>query len=460
MRARTLLTPALAALLPVLLCAPARAQVKNPVLDSAIQLRGAAWTQIGRIEHSSDKTSNQVYNNFENNWQQAAGLSLTAVGRFSPNWDGAFGLGMGIGHNARGDVSVANNWYAVTNTFVGEARVTWTDTVGDGHRMQVSLGFFPYNYSPENKDLGMYLLRGYVYPGFLLSGFEARHTTGGANLFGGVLRYGRGGFTNDFLVISETDLRPYFDLSLADVVTWQALPSLQVGAGVNLYRVLPRNPPPGKGCDNLYSNYAQVPDIPSTENCFIMDTTGVDTGGVAIVDTVTGGLGGVKAMVRFRFDPKVAFGLKGNGRLTFGKQDLVLYGEGALIGFKDYAKYYDDRTERMPVMLGFNLPAFGWLDKLALEVEYYRSPHHTDYGKSEASSSWIPRPSSINTTRDDWKWALYASRVVAGNLRVSGQVANDHLRTFGAPDLGSTTYAEATTTPRDWYWMLKLTYFF
>jgi hypothetical protein len=466
MRARSFfnsrVTTAAAAVV-VLFCASpetALAQVRNPVIDSTIRLRGAAWMQIGRIEHSSDKTSNQVYNNFEDNWQQAAGLSLTAAGRFSPQWDGAFGLGMGIGHNARGDVSVANNWYAVTSTFVGEARVTWTDTVKD-NRFQISLGFFPYSYSSENKDLGLYLLRGTVYPGFVLSGFEARHATPGANIFGGLFRFGRGRVTNDVLLISETDMRPYFDLSVADVITWQALPSLQLGAGVNFYRALPRTPAPGKDCDNLYSNYTQVPDLTSTENCVILDTLAVDTvNNTATVDTVTGGLQGTKAMARFRYDPKTAFGLKGAGPWQFGAQDLVIYGEAALLGFKNYPKYYDNRLRRMPVMMGVNVPAFGWLDKLALEVEYYRSPHHTDYGKTETSSSWIPRPASINTARDDWKWALYASKVVAGNLRVSGQVANDHLRTFGAPDLGSTTYAEALTTPRDWYWMLKLTSFF
>jgi hypothetical protein len=454
---RALALSALALLAPL---GVAGAQVRHPVLDSTVRLRGAVWTQIGRIEHSSDKTSNQVYNNFEDNWQQAAGLSLTAAGRFGPHWEGAFGLGMGVGHNARGDVSVANNWYAVTSSFVGEARVTWTDTV-KGNRLQSSLGFFPYSYSPENKDLGLYLLRGSVYPGFLLSGFEARHATAGANIFGGLFRFGRGGLTNDVLVVSETDMRPYFDLSFADVVTWQARPSLQVGAGVNFYRALPRNPAPGKNCDNLYSNYTQVPDLTSTENCVILDTIAVDTaGGTAMVDTVTGGLQGIKAMARFRFDPKIAWGFTGSGPWRFGAQDLVLYGEAALLGFRNYPKYYDDRSRRLPVMLGVNLPAFGWLDKFSLEVEYYRSPHHTDYGKTEASSSWLPRPASINTARDDWKWALYASKVVRGNLRLSGQVANDHLRTFGAPDLGSTTYAEALTTPRDWYWMLKLTSFF
>jgi hypothetical protein len=428
--------------------------------DSAqVQYKGAAWLQVGRIEHSSDKVNNGPYNNFNKNWQQGSGVQIASTTRVGPEWEGAFGLGASVGHNARGDLSVANNQYPVWSVFVSEARLTYAAPVGDS-KLRWTLGFFPYNYNPEVRNLGLYLLRGMVYPGVLVSGFEARHVSPGANIFGGWGRYSRGGFTNDLLLISETDTRPYFDLSLADVVSWQAHPALQVGAGVNFYRALPRDRSliaPGKNCDNSFSNYQQVdPSTGSGDNCAIFDTVSVDTAGVAVVDTVTGSLQGTKVMGRFRLDPKLLFGWGA----PFGKQDLVLYGEAAVLGFKDYPKYYENLAERIPVMVGLNLPAFGLLDRLALEVEYYGSKNHSDYGKTETYYAWTPRVVPVNNARDDWKWSLYASRVIAGNLRLSGQVANDHLRTFGAPSLGFTTYAEALTTPRDWYWMLKLTSFF
>jgi hypothetical protein len=433
-----------------------------PVVQSEIPVtfKGAAWMQFGRIEHSSDRVTNGPYNNFNQNWQQAAGMQISSSAVLAPGWNGAFGIGTAMGHNARGDVSVANNWYPTWNTFVSEARLTHNRDFGDA-KAQWTIGFFPYNYNPEVRNLGLYLLRGNSYPGVLLSGFEARHVSPAANIFGTWGRITRGNFTNDLLVISETDLRPYFDVSVANVVTWQAHPSLQLGAGVNLYRVLPRNGrfnSPGKHCDNTYSNYTQIdPTTAEGDNCAIFDTTSVDTvAHTATVDTVTGSLQSTKVMGRFRFDPKTLFGIG----TPFGKQDLVLYGEAALIGFKNYPKYYEKASERMPMMLGLNLPAFGWLDRFALEVEYFGSKNYSDYGKTETYYAWTPRVVPVNTARDDWKWSLYASRVVAGNLRLSGQVANDHLRTFGAPDLGYTTYAEALSTPRDWYWMLKLTAFF
>jgi hypothetical protein len=162
-------------------------------------------------------------------------------------------------------------------------------------------------------------------------------------------------------------------------------------------------------------------------------------------------------MARFRWDPKALFGLDG----VWGKQDLVLYGEVGVLGTQYYKKYYNDIKRRMPVMLGFNLPAFGYLDKFGLEVEYYASKNFADYGKATTSYSWVPRVvTGANEARDDWKWSLYFSKVVLGHLRLSGQVANDHLRMFGPPDIGLVSYAEVLTTPKDWYWIVKSTYFF
>jgi hypothetical protein len=132
-----------------------------------------------------------------------------------------------------------------------------------------------------------------------------------------------------------------------------------------------------------------------------------------------------------------------------------------VLGLKDYPKYYNDIKRRIPVMMGLNLPAFGWLDKFALEVEYYASKNFPDYGKAELDYSWVPRSvPEANSARDDWKWSLYFSKVISGHLRLSGQIANDHLRMFGPPDIGFMTFAETLNTPKDWYWMLKSTYFF
>lgn len=426
-----------------------------------VKYKGAGWFQFGRVQNSTDSMVNGgAPNNMNGNWIEAAGVQVSSSAKFSANWEGGMGIGAMQTHHARGDVGVANNWYPFWTSFVSEARLTYSAAPTETQKLQVNLGFFPYNYNPEVKNLGLYLLRGYVYPGTPVSGFEARHTTPAANIFGGMLSYSIGGLKNDFLLISETDNRPYFDWSIADVVSWQISPAIQLGAGVNLYRALPRiksNTSPGKECKNVVSGYAQI-DPEDGEMCYVLDTLSVDSvAGTARVDTVLGSLAGTKLMGRFRVDPKALFGLEGG----WGKQDLVIYGEVGVLGTKNYRKYYEDIKRRIPVMVGVNLPAFGYLDKLTFEIEYYASKNFADYGKAEASYSWVPRPvPGVDNGKDDIKWSLYLSKVVMGHLRLSGQVANDHLRMFGPPDIGFTSYAETLTSSKDWYWMLKSTYFF
>ncbi|MDZ7262100.1 MAG: hypothetical protein ONB05_08355 [candidate division KSB1 bacterium] len=63
--------------------------------------------------------------------------------------------------------------------------------------------------------------------------------------------------------------------------------------------------------------------------------------------------GGTKVMARIAFDPKPL--LPWN---FFGRRDVRIYGEMAVLGIKNYPRYYEKITERMPVMLGFNIPAF------------------------------------------------------------------------------------------------------
>lgn len=434
----------------------------SPALAQAepqVKYKAAAWFQLGRVMHSTDSLVNGGSpNNMNGNLIEAVGMVLGSTAKISDHWEGAMGMGVLQAHNARGDISVANNWYPTWGTFVSEARVSYSQTLGENRALQFHLGYFPYNYNPEAKDLGLYLLRGPVYPGTPISGFEARHTTSAANIFGAMAGFSQGTFKNDLLLLSETEVRPYFDFSVADVVAWQVFPALQLGAGVNFYRVLPRvreHNFPKRGCKNTMSTYSQI-DPDESEVCVVLDTLSIDPEtGEAKVDTVLGSISGTKVMARFRLDAKQIFAWEG-----LGKQDWVLYGEAALLGTKNYAKYYDKPLRRIPVMLGLNLPAWGWLDKFSLEVEYYASKNMADYGKMETSYSWVPRTDpSVNNARDDWKWALYFSKVVQGNLRLSGQVANDHLRMFGPPDIGFISYAETLTTPKDWYWMLKATYF-
>lgn len=410
-----------------------------PAAPAGVQFSGAGWFQFGRVEHSSDAIPNNI-NSYDKNWMQTSGVNIGGLLKIDEHWEGAMGLGIVQVHLIRGARS-NGNWYAFFAPFVSEARVTYsTPLFGETDKLQVTAGLFSYGYNPQAHNLGQYLLRGYVYPGALVSGF--------GNIQGAMASYRKGGFKNDLILKSEVEDKPQFDFSLADVVSYEVLPGLELGAGVNFYRLMPqdsRMTSPGRDCESGLGPYAGADQ---RNPCYVVDTTG------ATPDTVTGSLAGTKLMARFSFDPKKVFGLGG----PWGKNDLVLYGEAALLGVKDYPVYYEDPARRMPVMLGFNVPTLGFIDRLSVEVEYYASKNSSD-NLAAQNGTWIPAINpNVDNARDDWKWSVQASKVVVGNLALSVQVANDHTRLGGSHDLA--TGVEAFTTPQDWYWTGKLAYFF
>ena len=126
---------------------------------------------------------------------------------------------------------------------------------------------------------------------------------------------------------------------------------------------------------------------------------------------------------------------------------------------------------RMPMMIGFNIPAFKLLDRLAFETEWYGSPVKDDLAgfNHTAGNSQTPIPlrdangNFVNNKRDNWKWSLYGSRVIQSHVKVSFQVANDHFRPgvyTGDGDNAPPASQSLMTTPKDWYTMLKAAYFF
>ncbi len=427
---------------------PALALLATLAMQSAAQtpeprFGGAGWFQFGRVERSQTIGTGSA-NDYNKNWMQSAGAQVNSSLRIDEHWDAAMGLGVVQVHLMRGARSNAN-WYPFYVPYVAEARITYsTPLVSETDQLQLTVGNFPYAYSSDAHNLGQYLLRGYVYPGALVSGF--------GNIYGGLARYRSGGFRNDLILKSEAEDKPQFDFSVANITTYQVAPGFEIGAGVNFYRLLPQDSKltsPNKDCEDDLGPYAGGTQ---RNPCYVIDTSGSSP------DTVTVSLAGTKVMARFSLDPKILFGWMGAAGRPWGKQDWIVYGEAALLGIKDYPVYYDDKARRIPVMVGFNIPAWGYLDNLSLEVEYYASKNSSDNLAAQNGSAIPVVNPDVNNARDDWKWSLQAGKVLMGNLKLSAQVANDHSRLGGSHDLA--TGVEAYTTPKDWYWTCKLAYFF
>jgi hypothetical protein len=171
-------------------------------------------------------------------------------------------------------------------------------------------------------------------------------------------------------------------------------------------------------------------------------------------------------------------------------------------------------SDRIPVMVGFNLPTFGLLDYLSLEVEHYGAKYKADYSKLGYDQSLYfkniapplllakKQPSAIpisladlagdrftitpggdfvniqtgdtikvrgtdldpeNLTADDWKWSVNLEKTVVRHVRFSAQVANDHY--IPRPIRGGLIsenggLSQIFSSMKDWYFMARVGYFF
>lgn len=428
---------------------PAAADEGEPKLD----FHGAGWLQGGRVENSFATPGEG--NAYDKNWVGQSGGLLTLHTAIDEHWDGTLGLGAAVVQLARGSRLQANKWYPFWVSWLDEARIGFTHPMGTGE-FKLNLGSFHYGYNPDIKNFGQYLMHGYVYPGTIVTSLTGPLGVN-QNLSGIMASFKIGPISDDLIANIETEDKPLYDISVADIVTWKLGSLLEVGAGVNFYRVLPANDKatsPGKDCKEAYLGpYASRGQANA---CFLLDTVSRDaSGNPTRVDTITGSLAGTKVMGRLRVDPKAAFGYESG---VFAKDDFVIYGELALLGLKDYPQFYQKKSRRMPVMFGINFPGFNYF-KWSFEMEYYGSRISQD-NLAAQNGSWIPviDDARIDNKRDDWKYSFNASTVLAGNLVLLGQIANDDLRLGGNHD--DATGKQALRTPSDWYWTTKIAYFF
>jgi hypothetical protein len=345
-------------------------------------------------------------------------------------------------------------------------------------------GFFPYKYNPDAANLGEYLLRSGAYPGTLTSGgwnlmgngYMMQGIRISVPLFGGMIQ-------NEFLLPVERDLPPTGDISPTYIMTATPARGIELGGGVSCHHCIAVRPSVtspkvryganatnfGNGSGLIIENPNYVDSLPTT------DLTGarVDNGAGAtynpryIYDSTSFyTFVGVKVMARASFDPKAYIPMD-----MLGPQDLKVFGEVALLGVKDYAFYYEEKTERMPVMFGINVPAFRILDVLSFQMEYYNSPFPNSIENAYrfqmptlpfvdqlGNSNQDPNlfdPTREEVTEDNWKWSLLAKKTLVRGITLYAQAANDNLR---LPNWkAEQSYGPVTTIQKkDWYYLVRL----
>jgi hypothetical protein len=159
---------------------------------------------------------------------------------------------------------------------------------------------------------------------------------------------------------------------------------------------------------------------------------------------------------------RIAFNPMGfmNMESPMGKDAFKVYAEIAVLGWKNYAGFYEDRSERMPMMAGIHLPTWNYLDFLTLEVEKFKNHHLPSYDMRSFEN--VPQPGThkgemetewddARRTKDDFKWAVAAKKSFHG-WGVVGQFGTDHMK---LPNESETEVIDAMTRPSQWYVQLR-----
>ncbi len=312
----------------------------------------------------------------------------------------------------------------------------------------LQFGYFPFKYNDAVTNLGAYLFRTECYPTCIFNCFDFT----GSRLMGVNLENSLFGVVRqNLLFTSEVERYPVQDFSLSYLLSAAFFnKAVDLGAGICAQRLFP------------------VDDKRTTPHGLRGQPTSRTISKVVNGDTTYFTSTGTKLMARATFDLKALFPSD-----IFGKEDLRLYAEGAILGLKNYAVYdtasmyprYDIRSERMVVMAGLHLPTFRILDVLAFEAEYFPSRYYSNYKYVMMDQLPLPLSPGIGdldtTNAHRLKWSVYGSKRLGKNLRVVFQVARDHSRVANSSDDPRILYfGDNFISGREWYYIGKVVFGF
>jgi hypothetical protein len=328
--------------------------------------------------------------------------------------------------------------------YVREAQVIHDFINNDVVDIIGGIGYYPYKYNENVRNLGEYLFRSTIYPQTLSTEFDYPY----ARLLGGYLKTTLlNQISCDILIASNQEYMAVHDINLAILGAWQPGRILEIGGGIYFGSIISADSNKTSPKDDVTWGY---------------------------IDTVNGkpvtkfySFAGKKLMARMAFDPKYLFSSNGLGGL-FGENDLKIYAEAALLGTDNYPRafnqpvWYMNPLQRIPVMFGFNVPTFKVLDILNLEAEWWGNPYANSLEGVVMDGAPLPfRPSndpvkdSLIYKNDNWKWSIYVKKTFASHYNVTIQAASDHMRTF-ALDYYRQDWEESLRGPSNWCFTIKL----
>ena len=393
------------------------------------------------------------------------------------------------------------------STFFYFHEVQGTYDWGDLKRPYLTLafGYFPYKYNPDARNLGEYLFRSGTYPPFIINNFDFPMTRQlGAHVTGRWTPYNGLDLEGQVLVTSESQQYPTKDFTLT------CLPKVTLGNGLFEFQG-------GVSLARFLSVDKKATQPKDSRTLYLTNVVTDTAGFIVSADSGYYTFAGTKLMGRFSLDPLKSLRTKNDPTSLLWKNDLRLYGEAAILGLKNYPKSadqvttYDTLSQRIPVMLGINLPthqitnflaplvlgyglepikkqkfvrgaAFGaagllwaagsWLgdrylgwhsrfDLISFEWEWYGWKYPDDYRL--AFDEMVPIPSNglfnKNYSIDDHKWSLYIKKDFLGVFSLRAELARDHLRPV-CNSIKPSYKGAVLTNPEHWFWMCKIFYGF
>ena len=332
---------------------------------------------------------------------------------------------------------------------------------------EAALGFMPYKYNAQARNLGEFLFRSGTYPFFLFGEFDRPFARLTGLRTSGFLNTGAVAAHADLLVLTEREVRPFWDMSLAAIADVTIMKVFTLGGGVDLAHLVP-----------VDSRLTTPKDDNSRYITYNSDSTEADTGYYTFK--------GTKLMARATIDPVGTFRGQEGSILSdiFGAEGGKFYFEGAIIGLENYPANtelsttpmgnpygYDKLKEKMPWMAGVTIPFWKILDVCAFEIERYPNP----YPNSAALlfKSGLPLPYFGNLSEPNgfalggaytprWYWSLYMKKQILQSVEVALQFGRDHQRWEMPLNFLNSTYdiEEATVKPNHWGWRLKTAFKF
>ncbi len=352
-----------------------------------------------------------------------------------------------------------------------ESQLSIARMTGHFGSLTLDAGYFTHKNNRDARNLGEYLHRSGTYPGYLVTTEDWQLMNEASPQFYGVrasYTQAEGRVKHDLTFFLETEVNPVGDISPGYEISLN-FGLLDLGGGVALNHYLSFHPsqlqPNTSDDKNVYVEVA--PFQPASGPPTAAYAGPLSDAPFAVKEAVAADSLQIITLRKSRWTHE---GIKLMGRAALnlggflpegllGPDDLRLFTEVAVLGWENHPYFYESRQDRMPIMVGFNLPTFKLLDLLSVQVERYTSPHNSSAYYSDLSLPiWKERldenGSKVQIAEDDWKWSVFAKKRVNRLFAVYLQVANDHLRTLRYDQVKSES--SLTQAPSHWYYLAKL----